>query len=386
MIENKTNIILIIILVASFALRVYRLNFPNSYVFDEVYHAFTAREYLKGSAAAWQWWSIPPTGVAYEWTHPPLAKEIMALSMLIFHTEDAWAWRLPGAVAGTLSIFLVFKISMLLFGNKKVALLSAFIFSLDGLNFVQSRTGMNDIYLVFFVLCSLLTILQKRLFLSAVFFGLAFASKWSAVYLLLVLVLILLKKKAQKKLLLFLILPVVIYFLTYIPFFTTGHTFQQFLQLQQQMWWYHTHLVSTHSYASSWWTWPLNLVPVRYFVEHQQDTIANIFASGNIVLFALGIGAIFISILEYMKRKSFSLFITLGCFFIFWLPWVFSPRIMFLYHYSPSVPFLSMILGYQLNLLVKNKLILTGLLLAIVIGFVFIYPFLTGVFLPKNPF
>ena len=387
------KIILFIILVVSFALRVYRLNFPNAYVFDEVYHAFTAREYLKNSAAAWEWWSTPPKGVAFEWTHPPLVKEIMASSMLIFHTEDAWAWRIPGVILGTLSIFLVFKIATLLFKNEQVGLLSAFVFSLDGLNLVQSRTGMNDIYLVFFTLISLLAFLKNKFFISAVLFGLAISSKWSAAYILIVFLIIAIKNKQGLRprdlkqvtqLLYFVVVPVLIYLITYTPFFLLGHNFQQFLQLQQQMWWYHTHLVATHSYASAWWTWPLNLVPVWYFVEYQKDTIANIFASGNIVLFALGIGAIFISILEYMKQKSFSLLITLGCFLAFWLPWAFSPRIMFLYHYNPSVPFLSMVLGYQLNSLIKNKFVLTGLLLTIVVGFIFIYPFLTGVFLPKN--
>src|SRR3989304_7304184 len=96
----KPSHLLILILLLAAILRLYRLDFPNKYVFDEVYHAFTAKEFLAGRKVAWEWWTTPPPGVAYEWTHPPLAKEIMAASMFILHTQDAWAWRLPGALFG----------------------------------------------------------------------------------------------------------------------------------------------------------------------------------------------------------------------------------------------------------------------------------------------
>lgn len=380
---QKVKLILLVILLISLGLRLYQLNYPNAYVFDEVYHAFTAKEFLKGSKETWEWWTTPPENVAYEWTHPPLAKEIMASSMFIFKTQDAWAWRLPGVILGTLAIFIVFKIANLLFKNDKIALISALIFSLDGLNFVQSRTGMNDIYLVFFSLISLFFFLRKNFITSAVFFGLAFASKWSAAYLLL-LYLPLLFKINLRKLILFLLIPTIIYLLVYTPFFLLGHSFDQFIELQKQMWWYHTNLKATHNYSSLWWSWPLNLVPVWYFVEYHSDKIANIFASGNSVIFILSSAAIFISILEYFKSRSYALMIIILGFFVFWLPWVLSPRIMFLYHFSPSVPFLSIALGYQISTLIKNKVVFISLLAAILFGFILIYPFLTGIFLPKN--
>src|SRR3989338_11109219 len=103
----KPKHILIFILVITTILRLCRLDYPNKYVFDEVYHAFTAKEYLKGSKEAWEWWTTPPPGVAYEWTHPPLTKEIMTASMFIFRSQDAWAWRLPGALLGILSVYLI---------------------------------------------------------------------------------------------------------------------------------------------------------------------------------------------------------------------------------------------------------------------------------------
>ena len=70
---NTKQILIIIILLTAF-LRLFRLDFPNKFIFDEVYHAFTAKEFLAGHKEAWEWWTTPPPAVAYEWTNPPLAK------------------------------------------------------------------------------------------------------------------------------------------------------------------------------------------------------------------------------------------------------------------------------------------------------------------------
>lgn len=379
--------ILIVILLSTAFLRLYRLDFPNKYVFDEVYHAFTAKEYLAGHKEAWEWWTTPPPGVAYEWTHPPLAKEIMAISMFLLNTEDAWAWRLPGALLGILSVYLVYLLGLKLLNNKQAALVAGFIFSVDGLNFVQSRTGMNDIYYVAFMLISLLFILNKKMFISAIFFGLALSSKWAAIYFIVVCFIILLKNKSYKQILYFLLIPPIIYLISYTPFFLFGHSFNQFIQLQQQMWWYHTGLKATHAYSSPWWSWPLNLYPVWYFVDYQKNTVANIFASGNPIVFWIGSVAIALTALQVIREKCFNLSIIILGFLIFWLPWAFSPRIMFLYHFSPSVPFLSLALGHQLSLDLKDKKrkkIVFMLLFLIILSFIFILPFLTGIPIPRN--
>ncbi|KKQ82735.1 MAG: Glycosyl transferase family 39, partial [Candidatus Daviesbacteria bacterium GW2011_GWF2_38_7] len=307
----KPKHILIIILLLTAFLRLFRLDYPNKYVFDEVYHAFTAKEYLKGSKEAWEWWTTPPPGVAYEWTHPPLAKEIMTVSMFIFKTENAWAYRLPGALLGVLSVYLIYLLGLKLLKNQTASLLSAFVFSLDGLNFVQSRTGMNDIYFVTFLLGSIYCFLNKRFLLSAIVLGLALSSKWAAVYSYLIFIPLLLFSKQYLKILFFVFIPPIIYLISYLPFFLLGHTIDQFIQLQQQMWWYHTGLKATHGYASPWWSWPLNLYPVWYFVDYQKDTMANIFTSGNPAVFWAGGIAIILTVLEAIRKKAVNLAIIL---------------------------------------------------------------------------
>ena len=382
---KKPKIILIIIILSTAFLRIYRLDYPNKYIFDEVYHAFTAKEFLKGSKEAWEWWTTPPKDVAYEWTHPPLAKEIMAISMLLFQTTDGCTWRLPGSLLGILCVYLVYLLGIKLFKNHIPSLIAAFVFSIDGLNFVQSRIGMNDIYYLTFILASLIFLLRKNYLVSSIFFGLALSSKWAAVYFSLVIIFILFKDRQIKRLFLFILVPPLIYLLSYLPFFLQGHTFDQFIQLQQQMWWYHTNLKATHDYTSPWWSWPLNLYPVWYFVDYKENSISNIFASGNPIVFWVGTVAVILTLLSAIKEKSFNLLLVVLGFLIFWLPWALSPRIMFLYHFAPSVPFLSLALGYQLSLEYdKRKKAVYLLLILMAVSFILIFPFLTGIHIPKN--
>lgn len=384
----KSKKILILILSLTAILRLIRLDYPSTYYFDEVYHAFTAKEYLNGSKAAWEWWTIPPPGVAYEWTHPPLAKELMTSSMFLFQTTDSWAWRLPGVIFGVLGVWFVYLISLRLFKNQQIALLSSFIYSIDGLNFVQSRLGMNDSYFVALMLATVYFTLSKRFFIASIFLGLSLATKWTGIYLFGLVILLTLLSKEYTRLAYFIIIPPIIYLLSYIPFFLLGHTTDQFIELQKQMWWYHTGLKATHTYASRWWSWPLNLYPVWYFVEYYPNGyMANIFASGNPTVFWLGFGAILVTIYDFFRTRSRSLLFILLSYFAFFLPWALSPRIMFLYHYSPSVPFLSLALGYQLiNLTQKreDKIAVVIIVSFMILTFGLLFPILTGIPLPKN--
>lgn len=405
----KRHRILVAILLVSTFLHLFRIDFPNAYVFDEVYHAFTAKEYLKGSKEAWEWWTIPPPGVAFEWTHPPLAKEIMTASMFIFRSTDAWAWRLPGALLGIFCTYLMYLLGKKLFKSELIANLSAFLFTFEGLVLVQSRTGMNDIYVVTAILLTLLMLLNKKIFWAAVFAGLALSSKWTGVYLIGLTLIYLFLTHAWKKSYLFIFVPIVVYLITYIPFFWMGHTFNQFIDfnsliscqllktanpcpytygLQNQMLSYHTNLKASHDYASPAWSWPLNLYPVWYYVQYFPNNMsANIFASGNPLLFWFGFGAILVTTWDYIRtRNKTLLFILLG-FFGFWLPWFTSPRIMFLYHFSPSIPFLCLALAYQLSEFYRTpklRPVFYTITVSIIGSFIFVYPMLTGIPLPRN--
>jgi len=393
------NKIIILLLVFSLLVRFWQLSWPERFYFDEVYHAFTATEMAKGNVMAWEWWNTPPEGVAYEWTHPPLAKLFMTVGIFIFG-ETAFDWRFFGVLFGVGCVLLVYLIGRKLF-NQKAALLAAFLFAFDGLPLVMSRIGMNDIYFLFFTLLTLWLFLEEKYLFSGLAFGLSLSSKWTAIYLLPVLGLCrlinFLKQKKRKWfvflkhdillfVLYFMLLPLGIYFFSYLPFFLSNHSLSQWWELQHQMWWYHTRLSATHTYQSSALSWPFLMRPVWFFVDYLPGSIANIYAMGNPFIWWGGLISLPFAIWQTLKKRRWQLGLVILAYFAFFLPWVFSPRIMFVYHYLPSVAFLCLVLGWTLNWAQEKKelsLFITGYLLLIVLSFFFFYPHWIGLHLPK---
>lgn len=188
-----------------------------------------------------------------------------------------------------------------------------------------------------------------------------------------------------------------------------------FQELHHQIWWYQTNLEATHAYQSRPWQWWLNLRPVWYSVEYKDDQhISNIYAFGNPLLFWIAdialltllltsLAALYSKVRQWVSSKKivitqFSpLFFLVFSYFIVWLPWVLSPRIMFFYHYTPAVPMLAILLAYQLiqlwgkqkkvwplSKLRFNQWIVIGTVSAISVVFFVWYPQWIGMSVPKS--
>jgi dolichyl-phosphate-mannose--protein O-mannosyl transferase len=174
-----------------------------------------------------------------------------------------------------------------------------------------------------------------------------------------------------------------IYVTSYLPMFYFGYTWSKFVELQQQMYSYHTNLKATHPFDSPALTWPLNLRPVWMWVDTSyQDATANIYAMGNPIFFWLGLMAVVaMVILIYLKRER-RLFYLLLFYLGFWVPWISSPRIMFLYHYLPALTFMSIILAYtadEIGKYTKRLRFFPELVLVMVFwAFVYFYPYWSG--------
>lgn len=384
--------------------RFVNLGYPKGHMFDEVYHAFTAQEMFRNNPAAWEWWNTPPSGFAFEWTHPPLAKEFMALSISIFG-DTSFAWRFFSAFFSLFSIVLVYLITLKLFKNRAIALLASFVASLDGLLLVMGRIAMNDSYFVFFSLLAIFLYLSNRKFLMAISLGLALSSKWTAVFVIGTIFIFELYKLIQEKykdrlkflknsLFLFSI-PLVVYLLSYAPFFLGKHIppstnfniFETFIELQKQMFLYHKNLVATHPYQSQPLDWILNLKPVWVFVEYKENLISSIYTLGNPLFVLGGLFSVIVLILQYLKKRSLNLFVILISYFIFFLPWIFSPRIMFNYHYLLSSFFLAISQGVALSYLFKikyGKIFILSYLILMSVLFIYFYPLWTGLPIDKS--
>ncbi|MFQ5879229.1 MAG: phospholipid carrier-dependent glycosyltransferase [Dehalococcoidia bacterium] len=402
--------------VAAFT-RFWRLDTPDNFYFDEVYHAFTGREFLRGNAAAWEFFATPPQGFAFEWTHPPLAKLFMAGGML-FIGENPLGWRFFGALLGVATVLLVYLLGKRLFKSEVVGLAAAFLLTFEGLSFVQSRVAMNDIYVVFFIVAALYFLVSDRHLLSGIFFGAALATKWSAIWTVFPIAFYFIYKflqteRARRRSLLveslltvpyfFIVIPLFVYFLSYLPFFLTGHDLRDLWDLQRQMYWYHSGLEATHPYQSPWGTWPIMMRTIFYYISPSGD--AKIYALGNPIIFWFGVPALAfagwqglkrvrirldrgtgeVAIAGRLRELDFGVLFVVVAYLSFLLPWALSPRIMFLYHYLPSVPFLALAGGYAIWRLWQRRWGRRGaiaLLTAAFLAFVYFYPHLAAVPVP----
>lgn len=374
-----------LIILLALLLRFINLSHPPAYIFDEVYHAFTAKQYLHGNVEAWQWWTTPPPGVAYEWTHPPVAKYGMVLGMLILG-ENELGYRIFSAVMGVFAVILLMQFLNLLTHNKTIALLGGLLLAIEGTHLAQSRVAMNDSYMVTFYLASLVAALKNNWKTAALYFGLAMGSKWSAIYGLLPLSYLYLTSHISTPHLNFsslarivlsairyLLITFSTYILTFTPFILAGHTWSQWWELHRQMWYYHTNLVATHAYQSTPLQWIFGARPVWYWVEYGTGVISNIYVQGNPIILWFGLTAA-LSSLIFLRHRTYQLLLLLYA--VFTLPWLISPRIMFYYHYLPSAVFLTAILALSLARLSNTTRYL--ILLLSLLGFIYIIPLLYG--------
>jgi len=385
---NKNKLIICLILTFAFISRIFNLGGIKEMYFDEVYHAFTAKVMMGTEAPkAWEWWNTPPEGFAYEWTHPPLSKLGMVLGMKVFG-QNSFGYRVPGAILGTAAIYLIYILSKKLFKDEVVGIISAAVFSLDGLPLVLSRIGMNDSYLLFFSLLSIIFFLKRNDTLSAISFGLAISSKWSAIWVAPILFVIWLRrnplKLTLKEMLItafsFAVFPITIYLLTYTPMFLTGHNITTWWGMQQQMWWYHTGLRATHPYTSLWWTWPLDIRPIYLYTSNEiNGWVARIYAMGNPFVFWFGLSSIFYCGIISWLEKNKTLALVVFSYLIFFVPWAASPRIMFIYHYLPSIPFLAIATGYVLR---RNPKLIFAYLFICLFVYLYFYPHWAGLNIP----
>jgi len=348
-VNKHWKLLLAFVLIFALGVRLYGLAQPPSFYFDEIYHSFTGVEYAKGNPDAWMWNSTAPKDRAYDWVQPPTAKILMAVGVSLFG-ERPIGWRISGALLGFGAVVFVYLIGMALFNNQLLSLLAAALFSLDGLPLTLARVGTNDSVFLFFTLGTVYFFIKNNYLLSSIFMGLAASTKLSAIWLppLVVLLFFILRKKWEWRLAWFL-LPPVIYLLTYAPFFIQGHTVADFGELQKQMVLYHANLKATHPFGSPWWSWPFMLTPIWFYHHEDGGIFTNIYAHGNPVIFWIGLLALIVAVASAVLSKRREVWALIIAYAGMFMPWSLSPRIMFLYHYLPSVPFLCLILAWALT-------------------------------------
>ncbi len=139
----------------------------DAFVFDEAYYVPAARQLI--------------AGIASNVEHPPLAKGLIALSIMAFG-DHGIAWRLPSILAGTVAILLLYLLTRRL-ADKRTALLAAFLLSFESLWFVHSSIAMLDIVAVTLGLAALLLLVRGEWVWTGAVVGLSMLAKETTVVL-----------------------------------------------------------------------------------------------------------------------------------------------------------------------------------------------------------
>ena len=399
--------------------------YMNSMYFDEIYHGRTALEHLRG---------IYP----YELTHPPLGKEIIAVSISIFGMTP-FGWRFAGAIFGVVMLIILYIFIKNMFGKTPVAVCGTLLLGFDFMRFVQTRIATIDTYGVLFILLAFFFMYRyittdadapfkkslAPLALSGLFFGIGCASKWIVAYagvglaVIYAIRLVMLSKHYDEKqlpgfgayltktllfsVLFFAVIPVIIYCLSYIPYglakdmavvdgmLWNGKFYDIIWENQKYMLKYHSKLTEGHPYSSKPWQWILDARPILYVYNVDGNLKSAFAAFGNPVVWWGGLLAMIAMIVQTVQRRSGkALFIIIGYLSQFG-PWLVISRAVFIYHYFPSTLFLVLALAHVFNTILEsgrglNKQAVYGYTAATGAVFAMFYPALTGIYTPHTYF
>lgn len=386
-----------------------QISYMNSTYFDEIYHARTAYEYIQGMPI-------------YEWTHPPLGKLIMTIPIRILGMTP-FSYRLMGNLAGILMLIVIYIFAKRMFQETRYAGLAMFLFAVDGMHFVQTRIGTVDSFLVLFIMLAYLFMYQYiccatekehikmhiNLCLSGIFMGAAIATKWNGAYAALGLALIFFInfikrnkegyfistwKQKRKQIIAgcfiyFIFIPLIIYLISYLPDMKINAeygTLKGFINLQQRMYRYHSQLEATHPFSSNWYLWPLGIKPLWYYNgQVEAGSVSSIALHSNPFIWWTGIVAMLYTFAKaIIERQRQYIFATIAILTTY-LPYMFIPRIMFIYHYFPVIPFMILTIVGTIRDLEKttgHRWYKSYSIIALIV-FLFFYPIYSGFVVPE---
>ncbi|MGB6400671.1 MAG: phospholipid carrier-dependent glycosyltransferase [Bradyrhizobium sp.] len=350
------------------------LTTPESFVFDEVHYVPAARQMLE---PVMQQPMLNPM-------HPPLAKQLMALSIRTFG-DVPFAWRYPSALFGSLAIVAIYFCALALFRAQGPALASALLAFFNQMVFVQSRIAMLDIYSLAFGLFGVAAFVhgyrkprpQRAFALAGFAFGLSAACKWSGLFPLAISIAIVAAIRLMQGwrtqfadataddwyrpdlwpdfrwfhfIACFVLIPAITYLATFVPLY--GLSLADILEAQRKIFGDNvTNAFTGHTYMSAWPSWPFLVRPVWYlFDKTSDDRIAAVVFLGNPLVLWPALVAVAICLRDWIVSRRTEAFLILAFYFGLYLAWAVLPRAVgFIYYYLPAATFASLALVYALR-------------------------------------
>ncbi len=404
-------------------------SYLNGMYFDELYHARTAYEHLKG-------WN------PYENSHPPLGKILIMLGIAVFGMNP-FGWRIVGTLLGIGMVPLMYLFARQIFKKSEYALLAVLLFAFDFMHFTQTRIATIDVYAVFFIILMYYWMYRyytmnfhvdgfkatlKPLALSAVFFALGAASKWICIYAGVGLAVLLFaslvrryreysyaRKSGDEQAirqtqrfwrntvytllwccLLFIIMPIIVYVLSYLPYMLCENKYglEKVWEYQEFMLNYHGQLTATHPYQSSWWEWPFTFRPMWYYDGRGNipaGYVSTLTASGNPAVWWVGTIGTLLLIVQRIRGKikpdRALAVILVGC-AANYLPWILISRCTFIYHFFATVPFIVLCSVYLLEKMEEKYPYLAWVkyvwMILCLLLFALLYPGISGAVIPRS--
>ncbi len=325
-------------------------NIPNTFVFDEVVYVPEAVAILnKGWISTY---------------HPPLAKMLIAASIWTFG-NNGLGWRFASIVFGICSV-LVLYLTVKKAGNRSVALLSAILFGLDNLVFVQSSIATLDIFFVFFMILGFYFYFRNQYSASSLSIALSCLSKVTGLLSIpIVLIHFFLTHKHSRLKFAFRYLAtflapflVLLFFLDY----TVGTNLNPLDHLRELLLLTPATRTGTDrpmlTIESAPWTWITNPQAIPYYVVPSSPggTISPIsyLGIGNPLIWLLTIPVMVSMVYLYAKKRdSLCLFSILWFAFTYLLPWYpafsIAHRAMYIYYFLPTVGSVCIAISIMLN-------------------------------------
>ena len=440
----------VVLLLVAATLRFYALGYPERIYFDETYYAPQGREMIERGVEE---------GFA---VHPPVGKWLIGTGIAIFG-YSGFGFRAASAAAGTLTVLFTYFIGLRLFRRRGVAAMAALFVALDGLALTMSRIAMLDIFLAMFVALGIWFLLidrdhlwadvpaappdQRRplprrshrwRWLAGIAFGLALASKWSAITaiggagLFVVISELLWRRRVTGSLwtgwwrpvvsglLTLIVVPLLVYVISYVGWFTNYSETRLGLEDCPQgvcnlstvdivgKWWgeqkaigtFHLNLEAEHPYRSQPVTWPYLGRPVAYYYEScsdekladgkcvtEQTNVEEILGVGNPAIWWLGLIAFGVAGWFAIRRRQWVPATILGFYLVQYLPWLGVARPNFLFYLTPAVPLLCLALAYAVWRLSEStylRWLPVAVGVVVVVAFLFWYPVWSGIEMPEE--
>ncbi|MSZ38038.1 MAG: phospholipid carrier-dependent glycosyltransferase, partial [Actinobacteria bacterium] len=395
--------------IASFFLRVINLGNPKGFVFDEVYYVDGARDFLK--------YGVEVAGSNPEFVvHPPVGKWCISLGIKIFG-DNEFGWRIMAAIAGTLIILIAARLAHELFFSPFLTAITAALLAFDGLLLVHSRTALLDLFLTLFILIAVYFWFREQNWHASIFFGLALATKWSALYFIFLLAVVSLYRLLREnrvtnsirtiamQITQFGLIPLGIYLATWFGWFASNRGWDRtyasnplssLIYYHKQMLDFHTSLVEKHAYQANPWGWLIMRRPTSFYYESptgcgSKSCAQEVLALGTPVLWWSATIALVALIglwawQFYHRNIDKKLSLILLSVVAGYLPWFFfQKRTVFSFYAIVFEPFLILAVVYCAKLFIdrsKNpanaQVIIIGFVAVVFLNFLYFLPLYLG--------